>query len=87
MLFHWGSIIVSKKLITSSNVKSVTIFMWEFGPGQLTSFHFILMKLDFISNPSSKSTLPFAGLQHMQQCQLRVFPQFLFQALIQMNGA
>ena len=28
------------------------------------------MKLDFISQPSSKSTLPLAGLQHMQQCQL-----------------
>ena len=47
-------------------------FVWEFGPGQLTSFHFILMKLDFISLPSSKSTLPFAGLQHMQQCNARL---------------
>jgi len=28
-------------------------FLWVFGPGQLTSFHFILMKLDFISQPSS----------------------------------
>ncbi len=28
------------------------------------------MKLDFISQPSSNSTLPFAGLQHMQQCQV-----------------
>jgi hypothetical protein len=28
------------------------------------------MKLDFISQRSSKSTLPFAGLQHMQQCQV-----------------
>ncbi len=28
------------------------------------------MKLDFISQPSSKSTLPLAGLQHMQQCQV-----------------
>jgi hypothetical protein len=27
--------------------------LWVFGPGQLTSFHFILMKLDFISQPSS----------------------------------
>jgi hypothetical protein len=25
------------------------------------------MKLDFISQPTSKSNLPFAGLQHMQQ--------------------
>ena len=30
----------------------------------------LVMKLDFISQPSSKSTLPFAGLQHMQQCQV-----------------
>ncbi len=33
------------------------------------------MKLDFISQPSLNSTLPFAGLQHMQQCQV-TFPQF-----------
>ncbi len=39
-----------------------------FGPGQLTSFYFILMNMDFISQPPSKSTLPYAGLQHMQQC-------------------
>jgi len=32
-----------------------------------------------ISDHSSKSNLPFGGLQHMQQCK--------FQALIQMNGA
>ncbi len=53
-------------------------FLWEFGPGQLTCFHFIRMKLDFISQPSSKSTLPFAGLQHMQQCQVNfnsIFPE------------
>jgi hypothetical protein len=30
----------------------------------------VVMKLDFKSQPSSKSTLPFAGLQHMQQCQV-----------------
>jgi hypothetical protein len=28
------------------------------------------MKLDFTIQPSSKSTLPFAGLQHIQQCQV-----------------
>jgi hypothetical protein len=28
------------------------------------------MKLNFISQPSSNATLPFAGLQHMQQCQV-----------------
>jgi hypothetical protein len=46
------------------------LFFVGFGRGQLTSFHFILMKLDIISQPSSKATLPFAGLQHMQQCQV-----------------
>ncbi len=30
----------------------------------------LVMKLDFISQPASKSTLPLAGLQHMQQCQV-----------------
>jgi hypothetical protein len=29
--------------------------MWELSHGQLTNFHFILMKLDFKSQPSSKS--------------------------------
>jgi hypothetical protein len=47
------------------------LFLWEFGLGLLTSFiSSLVMKLDFISQPSSKSTLPFAGLQHMQQCQV-----------------
>ena len=30
----------------------------------------LVMKQNFLSQPSSKSTLPFAGLQHMQQCQV-----------------
>ncbi len=52
-------------------------FLWEFGPGKLTSFiSSLAMKLDFISQPSSKSTLPFAGLQHMQQCQVNFQPSF-----------
>ncbi len=37
---------------------------------------FIVMKLGFMSRPSSNSTLLFAGLQHMQQCQVNL-PQFL----------
>jgi hypothetical protein len=40
----------------------------------------LVMKLDFISQLSSKSTLPFAGLQHMQQCQVNLFQFFLLQA-------
>ncbi len=39
----------------------------------------LVMKLDFISQPSSKSTLPFAGLQHMQQCQVNFNSIFNFQ--------
>jgi hypothetical protein len=34
------------------------------------------MKLDFISQPFSKSTLPFAGLQHLQYARL-ISIQFL----------
>ncbi len=37
----------------------------DFGPDQLTSSKVI--KLDFISQPSSKSTLPLAGLEYMQE--------------------
>ncbi len=44
------------------------------------------MKLDFISQPSSKSTLPFAGLQHMQLMPGWFPLNFCFHALIQMNG-
>jgi hypothetical protein len=46
-------------------------FFWlDFGPGQLTSFMLILSYEDrfFRSQPSSKSTLPLTGLQHIQQC-------------------
>jgi hypothetical protein len=32
--------------------------------------HPLFMKLDFINQPSSKSTLPLARLQHMQYCQV-----------------
>jgi hypothetical protein len=53
-------------------------FLWEFGPRQLTRFHFILMQQDFISQPSLKSTLPFAGLQHMQQYQVNFQSIFAF---------
>jgi hypothetical protein len=41
------------------------------------------MKLDFISQPFSKSTLSFAGLK--EGCKLPVF--LLIQVLIKMNGA
>jgi len=40
-------------------------FYLVFDAGKLLSLG---MKLDFISQPSSKSTLSFAGIQHMQQC-------------------
>jgi hypothetical protein len=37
----------------------------------------LVIKLDFISQPSSKSTLPSAGLQHIQQSQVGTF-NYLF---------
>jgi hypothetical protein len=63
------------------------VFLWDFDPGQLRSFHFILMKLDFISQPSTKSILPFAGLKHMQQCQVNFHSIFATMLFVQMNGA
>ncbi len=57
---------------TDHNWSHYFFFFLDFGPGQLTSFMFILSYEAgfFISKPSSKSTLPWAGLQHMQQCQV-----------------
>ncbi len=48
-------------------------------PGQLTGFFILslVIKLHFISQPPSKSTLPFAGLQHMQKCQANLYSNFL----------
>jgi hypothetical protein len=51
-----------------------------FGPGQLTRTHFILQARS-ISQPSSKSTLPFAGLHYMKQCQNMIMFIFLFDSL------
>ncbi len=78
----------SKNVRNSKNILKYQRFFFFLGGGKdlvlvsWQAFHFILMKLDFMSQPSSKSTLPFAGLQHMQQC-----CNFCFHALIQMNGA
>ena len=47
----------------------------------------LVMKLDFISLPSPKSIVPFAGLQHMQQCQVNFHSIFGSRLLIQMNSA
>jgi hypothetical protein len=49
--------------LSSQTSSQVTFFGLEFGPGQLTSFMFVLSykaKYDFINQPSSKSTLPTA---------------------------
>ncbi len=64
----------------------IIIFLLGFGPGQLTSFMLsLVIKLDFISQPPSKSK----GLEHMQQCHvgwnIPIF--FCSTLLIQMNGA
>ena len=46
--------------------------------GLLKSFiSSLVMKLDFILQLSSKSTLPFEGLQHMQQCQVKILFYFI----------
>jgi hypothetical protein len=38
----------------------------------------LVITLDFISQSCSKSTHPFAGLQHMQQCQVNFHSNFAF---------
>ncbi len=72
------------RFICSLRINSIALimmFFWEVFFGfwsWLADKLFIsslFMKLDFISQPSTNSTLPFAGLQHMQQCQV-TFPQF-----------
>ena len=69
-----------KNFIVKDKKKSfiiIIIFLLEFGPDKLTSFiSSLVYKLDFISQPSSKSTLPLAGLQHMQQCKVNFQPIF-----------
>jgi hypothetical protein len=62
-----------KKLHLTNNNKNWNFFLLlDFDPGQLASFMFVLSyEAGFlISQLSSKSTLPLAGLQHMQRCQL-----------------
>jgi len=51
---------------------SLVIVSWQ---GFISS---LVMKMDFIRQPSSKSTLPFAGLQHMKQCQVNFNSIFAF---------
>jgi hypothetical protein len=55
----------------------VVVGLWSWLVDKL-HVHPYLWSWIFISQPSSKSTLPLAGLLHMQQCQVD---------LIQMNGA
>ncbi len=60
--------------------------LWSHSADKLP-IHSFLYSWVLKANISSKSTLPFLGIQHMQKCQVRVFHNFLLQALIQMNGA
>jgi hypothetical protein len=65
-----------QKLTVFNNIIS-TFFLGGGGIWSWLAISFILslvMKLDFISQPSSKSALLFAGLQHMQQCQVNFQP-------------
>jgi len=75
--FKWIQILIF--LLRSSLVrfmKNKTDFFFFIGNLVLVSWQAFIsslcMKLDFISLPSSKSTLPFAWLQHMQQCNARL---------------
>ncbi len=65
------------------------LFFFFFGLSWLISLQFIQYHVAGFYKPTipQSSTLPFSGLQHMQQCQVRVFHKFLWKALIQMNGA
>ena len=48
--------------LATTHLYNRLFFIQEFGPGYLTSFiSSLVMKLDFVSQPSSRSTLPFAG--------------------------
>ena len=70
-----------RKSITRTKVRAVCFFCFFCGSLVLVSWQAfissLVLKLDFISQPSSKSTLPFAGLQHMQQCQVNFNVQLL----------
>jgi hypothetical protein len=61
----------------------------DFGQSWLTSLQFIQYHVAGFYKLTIPQSPPFhfAGLKHMQQWQVRVFPKFLFQALIPMNGA
>ncbi len=60
-------------------------FFLDFGLSRLSSLLFIQYHIAGIYKPTIPQSPPshFAGLQHMQQCQVRVYTQIL----IQMNGA
>ncbi len=60
LVFHFDQIIDSIFFFC----ESLVLVSWQ------AFISSLVLKLDFISQPSSKSTLPFAGLQHMQQCQV-----------------
>jgi hypothetical protein len=58
-------------------INTINLFFLEFGPCLLTSFHFISSYEAGFYKPTVHKLHPplFAGLQHMQQCQV-TFPQF-----------
>jgi hypothetical protein len=66
--------LVNWALLAAGWGRGQSLHVLKLEPGffcRLTNFiSSYLMKLDFISQSPSKFTLPFAGLQHMQQCQL-----------------
>ncbi len=71
----------SRQFPLIANLKNKIVKFWETGKNFFCCWTLVLvswqascsslgMKLVFISQPSSKSTLPLARLQHMQQCQV-----------------
>jgi hypothetical protein len=72
------------KFYSHSQSTSVTFFffLFDFGLSRLTSLQFIQYHVAGFYKPTIPQSPPshFAGLQHMQQCQVRVFHKYFFKA-------
>ena len=60
----------------SEKVFSLDFVLWSHSAGKLT-IHSVPYSWIVLTEYSSKSTLPFAGLYHFQNCQVRVFHNFV----------
>jgi len=66
--------------------QSVFLLLLDFGISRLTSLQFIQYQVVGFYKLTSPQSPP-SHLRDYSTCQVRVFPQVMFQALIQMNGA